>query len=253
MEARSAREARIAETAGSGNAPPPGHLHLDGLAFRVRRSPRRRTLALTVERDGELVVSAPESESMERLERWVRSRLLWAHRTLARRNALQAGARRPEFVPGESFSYLGQNHMLRIVHSLPVPLQFDGWRFLLRENERGRAHDHFRLWYTAAGRTWLPERCARLARLACARPARIVVRDLGFRWGSCGRNGAIYFHWRLMQLPVRLADYVIVHELTHLAEHHHGPAFWAALERALPDWRERKEQLDREGIRWMGV
>ena len=64
-----------------------------------------------------------------------------------------------------------------------------------------------------------------------------------FRWGSCGKNGVLFFNWKVLQLPVRLADYVIAHELVHLVEGHHGPAFWATLGRAMPDWQKRKEAL----------
>ena len=55
--------------------------------------------------------------------------------------------------------------------------------------------------------------------------------------------GVLFFNWRLLQLPVRLADYVIVHALVHLREPHHGPGFWESLARALPHWRQRKEEL----------
>ncbi len=52
-----------------------------------------------------------------------------------------------------------------------------------------------------------------------------------------------YFNWKLLQLPVRVVDYVFSHELAHLIESHHGPAFWRVLDRSLPDWRERQEEL----------
>ncbi|GAB4276122.1 MAG: hypothetical protein Kow0092_31830 [Deferrisomatales bacterium] len=51
------------------------------------------------------------------------------------------------------------------------------------------------------------------------------MRDLGYRWGSCRKGAVLYFKWRLLQLPVRLADYVIAHDLTHLTAPHHGPGF----------------------------
>jgi predicted metal-dependent hydrolase len=53
----------------------------------------------------------------------------------------------------------------------------------------------------------------------------------------------VFFNWRLLQLPVRLADYVIAHELSHLIEPYHGSAFWRVLDRSMPDWKERKEEL----------
>ena len=61
------------------------------------------------------------------------------------------------------------------------------------------------------------------------------MRDLGFRWASSGKNGVLFFNWKVLQLPVRLVDYIIMHELIHLAEGHHGPEFWKALGRAMPD------------------
>jgi len=64
----------------------------------------------------------------------------------------------------------------------------------------------------------------------------VVVRELGYRWGSCSRGDTLNFHWRAVQLPPRITEYVIVHELVHLLEPHHKPAFWKRLERAMPDY-----------------
>jgi type I restriction enzyme M protein len=72
---------------------------------------------------------------------------------------------------------------------------------------------------------------------------RVDGRDLGYRWGSCGKNGVVYFNWKLLQLPARIADYVIAHELAHLLEPHHGPGLWRILDRSLPDRRDRSEEL----------
>jgi predicted metal-dependent hydrolase len=62
------------------------------------------------------------------------------------------------------------------------------------------------------------------ARKTGAEASRIEVRDLDFRWGSYGKNG-IFFNWRLPQLPVRLIDYVIIHELVYFQKPHHSPEF----------------------------
>ncbi len=108
-------------------------------------------------------------------------------------------------------------------------------------------------WPGCGARTWLTWAARSISRI-CSNalssrtgpsPSRVVVRDLGFRWGSCGRNGALYVNWRVMQLPVGVVDYVLLHELCHLLEQSHRLEFWRILERALPDWRERKEELHR--------
>lgn len=65
--------------------------------------------------------------------------------------------------------------------------------------------------------------------------------------GSCGKGGRVYFHWQAILLPPRIVDYVVVHELVHLREPHHMPAFWRAVERILPDWEPRRRWLAEHG------
>jgi predicted metal-dependent hydrolase len=200
-------------------------LEVGGFTFEVRRSLRRKTLGLTVDRGRALRLHAPENTPEQELARWTRSKLLWVHRALAQKEALAPKVRAPEFVSGENFSYLGQNYRLKIVRDAAEPLCFDGNYFLLAEDARGEAEAHFRRWYVHTGRSWLSERTTALARRTGTNASRIAVRDLGFRWGSCGKNGVLFFNWRLLQLPVRLIDYIIVHELVHLRELHHNPEF----------------------------
>ena len=68
------------------------------------------------------------------------------------------------------------------------------------------------------------------------------MHDLGYRWGSCG-NGVLKFHWRSILLPPGLAEYVVAHELVHLLHPHHGPTFWRALGRSMPDYEQRRTEL----------
>jgi predicted metal-dependent hydrolase len=217
-------------------------LQLGGLDFEVRRSDRRKTLSLTVDRAGELVAHAPTETSTEELSRWVGKKLLWVHRKLALKHEAAPRMRGPEYVSGEAFCYLGRRYGLKVVAKQEQPLRFDGTRFILRRDARP-AEEHFRRWYLKTGTEWLCRRVERLSRHTDTNPDRIEVRDLGFRWGSCGVRGVLYFNWRLLQLPVKLVDYVIVHELVHLKAPHHGPQFRLALDAALPNWQKRKEEM----------
>jgi predicted metal-dependent hydrolase len=219
------------------------HLEVGGLKFEVRRSPRRRTLGLTVDRGGELVLHCPEAAGVEELAQWAHTKLLWVYRKLAIKEELAPKTREPEFVSGETFWYLGHSHCLKIVACQDEPLQFDGRRFSLRRDARPSGADHFRDWYSAVGKEWLAARIGWMAPRVGTAPSRVEVRDLGFRWGSCGKHAVVYFNWRLLQLSVRLVDYVVAHELVHLLEPHHGPEFWQVLDRSLPDWRQRRDEL----------
>ncbi len=84
-------------------------------------------------------------------------------------------------------------------------------------------------------------------------PKGIEVRDLGFRWGSCGKKGTLNFHWASILLPASIVEYIVVHELAHLVEPNHTPEFWLALERAMPDYEQRKNWLAENGAQIVEV
>jgi predicted metal-dependent hydrolase len=223
-------------------------LTVKDLTFNLRRSQRRKTLGITIERDGELVVTAPASLPLEEIERLVRSKGLWIYRKLAEREFVVGPGRAKEYVPGETFHYLGRSYRLRLVDAThgAAPLQLrHGW-FELRRDERERGEKHFINWYVEHGEPWLTRRVGPHAPRLGVEPGPVRVQDLGFRWGSCG-TAALNFHWRTLQLPPRIIDYVIVHELVHIVEPRHDRDFWHRVERAMPDYAGRKEWLADRG------
>ena len=76
---------------------------------------------------------------------------------------------------------------------------------------------------------------------------RISIREQKTRWGSCSGQGNLNFNWKLILMPPEILDYVVVHELAHRKQMNHSPAFWAEVERILPDWRERRRWLREKG------
>ena len=77
--------------------------------------------------------------------------------------------------------------------------------------------------------------------------ARITMRNQRSRWGSCSSKGWLSFNWRLVLAPHDVLDYVVVHEVCHLVELHHGPAFWALVAKRRPGYAESKQWLDEHG------
>ncbi len=105
---------------------------------------------------------------------------------------------------------------------------------------------------------WLRERALdAVERHGRHHEARLSVKASGYRlsdakgrWGSCGRDGVIRVHWRLVQAPAAALEYVVAHEVVHLVHRNHSPEFWGLLSRTMPDWSERKAMLERwEGER----
>lgn len=226
-------------------------LVLGDLQFEVRRSDRRRTLGLTVERDGSLVLSAPPDVAEARLERFARQKRFWIYEKLAAKEALPPPLPVRKFVTGEGFPYLGRSHRLQLVADLDVPVKLEAGRFKMRRDEVTRGRATMVRWYTAHAQPWLASRVTRYAGRARVAPSAVTVQDLGFRWGSCGKGGRLYFHWQSILLPPSIIDYIVVHELVHLREPHHTPDFWRAVERAMPDWEPRRRWLAERGNGFM--
>ncbi len=226
-------------------------LTLGDLQFEVRRSDRRRTLGLTVERDGSLVLSAPPDVAEARLERFAKQKRFWVYQKLAAKEALPPALPVRKFVTGEGFPYLGRSHRLQLVTHLDVPVKLEAGRFEMRRDEAVHGRAAMVRWYTAHAQPWLTNRVAWLAARARVEPRAVTVQDLGFHWGSCGKGGRLYFHCQSILLPPRIVDYVAVHELVHLREPLHTPDFWRAVERGIPDWEQRRRWLAEHGHEFM--
>lgn len=228
-------------------------LQVDDLRFQVRHSPRRRTIQITVERDGDLVLSAPPGVNDSVMRAFVLEKRFWIYTKLAEKDRLQRQVPRKEFVGGEGFLYLGRSHRLKLVDEQDVPLKLASGRFCLRRDAVPAAREHFIRWYSERAKAWLASRVADYQSRMEVSPAGVKVQDLGYRWGSCGKGDWLYFHWKAILLPARIAEYVVVHEIAHLHERHHTPAFWLRVERAMPDFAQRKAWLAEHGIDVEGI
>lgn len=89
----------------------------------------------------------------------------------------------------------------------------------------------------------LPPKVRYYADLMGLHPTGLKITSARTRFGSCSGKNSICFSWRLMDYPEPAIDYVVVHELAHIAHHDHSPQFWALVERYLPDYRQRRAML----------
>lgn len=95
----------------------------------------------------------------------------------------------------------------------------------------------------AAAKEILPQKVRYYAALMGVQPARVTVTAAKTRYGSCTAKNALSFSCYLMRCPEPAVDYVVVHELAHIRHHDHSPAFWAEVEKWMPDYKERRAML----------
>ena len=102
-------------------------------------------------------------------------------------------------------------------------------------------------WYRRQARRIFQERldaCFAKVRFLELDYPELTLRQMETRWGSCTPEGTIILNLRLIQVPKLYIDYVIIHELCHLKEHHHGRRFYELLNRVMPDWQSKREKLN---------
>jgi predicted metal-dependent hydrolase len=228
----------------------PGYTHaldeagvLGGLRWRVTVNQRRRTIGFTAEPGGALTIAVPRDVDAAEVVAAARARLPWMVRTAGRQADIVADHPAKEIVDGENFPYLGRPRRLVLIDTAKKDIQLAGDRLLAINGEPSRVAVSIVTWYRRAGAAWLQDRASHWAQRLGVRPTGVSVDDLGPRWGQRTKDGKVVLHWTVFQLPPHLVDFVVVHEVTHLAEPHHGPAFRRLVGRVLPDHAERSEEL----------
>lgn len=231
----------------------PEMLEVDELLLEVRRSERRKTLSLIVDRDGQLVVHVPSTLETDLIHAAVKSKKQWIYTHLIDKEKKLVSTPQPkEYVSGEGFFYLGRSYRLQIVQPNPKQartpiLRLARGQFFLREDERLNGRKHFIAWYTRQAKVWLTRHAPSFAQRFELTLPTLTISDLGYRWGSCSTS-QLNFHWRVIMLPLPVLEYVLVHELAHLIVPSHSAQFWDTVERVIPEWRERKSWLAENGI-----
>ena len=215
----------------------------------------RRTLGITVERDGVVVVRAPEGTSRETVDRLVESKKRWITGKVSHPQKYQAAPHPPgkELVSGESMLYVGRSYRIEIVNDSRDEIHFDHV-FLVPRGISERGREAFRDWYAQRAEERLVPRAAEWAKRLGVEPSSISVSDVRYRWGSCTPSGHVRLNWRLIKAPAGVADYVIVHELAHLLESNHGDRLWSIIRSQIPkvdasrDWLKEHGQLLEEEV-----
>lgn len=233
----------------------PARLEVAGLEFEVHLSGARRTIGITVDRDGSLIMSAPHDCAEEELAAFAHEKRLWVYKKLAEKDLLLSPRPVREFVSGEGFLYLGRSHRLLLRPEAPAAVKLARGRLVMRQDvaASGGAGDVIVDWYRTRAAQWLPRRVKPWAERMGVQPSSLDVRDLGYRWGSLGKNDRVNFHWAVIQLAPSLIDYIIVHELAHVHEPNHTAEFWLRVERAMPGYQAMKSSLATVGSRlWLG-
>jgi|ETNmetMinimDraft_22_1059887.scaffolds.fasta_scaffold00018_7 predicted metal-dependent hydrolase len=213
-------------------------LRKEEIVFR-RRSNARRYIA-KVDDAGEIVVTVPRGGTKREAWEFVREHESWLKQ---QRKETREKIRNRAIVPGASIWFRGERVILEVVKDWGRPVLLCGdERIFLADESMNLARplaDHLR----RLARNELVGMTRALARRFDLEVGRISIRDQRTRWGSCSESRSISLNWRLILAPLETAEYIVIHELLHLKEMNHSPAFWGLVEEACPRFREHEKWL----------
>lgn len=202
---------------------------------------KRRTFALIVENDGSVTVRAPLRASERIILKLVEEHARWVEKKQAEIRAA-VPIQPKQYVPGESFLYLGQAYPLEIVKDQNRKLVLEDG-FKLADSMQANAEMVFQDWYRRQARRVIGARVAFFAERHQFQYKKIRISSARTRWGSCTSKGTLSFSWRLILTPLDVIDYVVIHELAHTVHHSHSKRFWKLVEKLMPDYKEQRKRL----------
>lgn len=207
---------------------------------------RRKTIAIMVSREGQVIVRAPLRAREDLIRKLVQEKEAWIRQQLDHVRTAYPRYTPKQFAQGEQFYYLGALYPLHIVADSRPALRFEG-AFYLAQSTQPQARKVFERWYRAEATRLFVLRTAQLAALHGFQYQQIRITAARTRWGSCSSRGTLSFAWRLVMAPPQVIDYVILHELAHTRIPNHSRQYWSLVQSIAPDYKALRDWLKING------
>jgi predicted metal-dependent hydrolase len=214
------------------------------VSYTLKRSSRRHSIGLRIDDRG-LTVAMPLRASEKWLHSVLQEKAGWVVEKLEDWQARKPAAQ--PWVDGQLIKFLGEPFTLRVVASLfGAPPLLHGRQLFVHVTDSA---DQFLVeqavtqWYRHEAAVLFKQRAAHYAELMNVSPRAVKLSSARTQWGCCTARGSVSLNWQLIRMPLRLIDYVVVHELAHLIELNHSEAFWRIVRSACPDYTARRKEL----------
>lgn len=227
------------------------NIHLSGkeITYTLKRSGKRRSIGLRIDDRG-LTVNVPLRASEKWLHSVLQDKAEWVVQKL---DGWQAKKAPPIFwAEGARIPFRGEEFILTLTPKQrgTVPQLHGGILHVPVGMEAEAAHIEKAVtqWYRSEALHVFNECVEHFAPLLQVSPRETKLTAARTQWGSCTVQGVVRLNWQLVKMPLHLIDYVVVHELAHLREMNHSPAFWRVVESACPDYRQCRNELRSYGV-----
>lgn len=205
------------------------------------RSARARQIRIRIDPAGNLQIVAPEGARIGPAPDLLRPYARWILRHMDR--AVDRAARAVTIEEGATVPFRGMPVGVCFVPARHETTEPRDGRIAVGLGAGERQEDALYRWYFERAHEVISSSARAWSEALGVRASRLTIRDQRTRWGSCSSKGTLSFSWRLIMAPPEVLEYVVLHEVAHLIEHNHGPAFWALVESHDASYRARKSWL----------
>lgn len=218
-------------------------------SYELKRSVRK-SVRIQIHPNGMIQVIAPLELPLEEISKIVKQKGVWILRQLRFFEQFRPATSPSQHVSGETHRYLGRQYRLKIQVGEVKHIRLVGGfiEINIPENHPSKVESLLNQWYRGKAEIHfqriLIEVMPRFESYQLPTPE-IKLRKMPTRWGSCSSKGTIYLNPQLIKASGSCIEYVIIHEICHLIHHNHNKLFYTLLERILPDWKQRKNYLER--------
>ena len=218
-----------------------------------------KNLNLRIRKDGRVFVSADKNVSVEEIDNFVCSKATYILKTIGEFAQMARYKQQPKmYVSGETFYIQGRAVRLKVSCDVKDSITCDGMYIYLNVKDANDFEKKRRM-----VNRFLDSQCKiifgevmdelyPLFKKYGIEKSTLRIRDMETRWGSClAKKGIVTLNKRLLEAPRNCIEYVVMHELCHFMHPNHSKYFYAFLSMLMPDWKERKQFLDKTAVFWL--
>jgi len=211
---------------------------------RIIRS-KRKTLSLTINENAELVIRAPLRLSIKKIQDFINEKESWINR----KQAIIENQIKDVTSNQNKLLYLGSLFPININQSATKDFMFTGEEFIANSIEPNLLSLSIKKWYKKKFREIAIPRVTYFAEQHNLMVNQVRIKNQKTMWGSCSSKNNINLNYLLLMAPMKVIDYVIIHELVHTIHRNHSIDFWSSVESIMPDYKEHKLWLKANGYK----
>lgn len=229
-------------------------LNISGIPIEVCKKDIKNMHLYVKPPNGNVVVSAPLTMSDEAIERFVRTKISWVKKQVAKfDNQLRQSQR--EYVTGEALYVWGKQYYLQVEYGIRNSLTMSGSKAVLtvrRASTAAQREKFVREWYRDLLKVEIERLLPKWEKTTGLKAAGWQTKYMTTRWGTCNiKTGKIWLNLQLAKKTPECLEYVILHELVHLVEKTHNERFVSLMDKYMPMWREVKTTLNGQTLDYM--